>query len=91
MKSKFIIFKNIFILLSIFFPISSQGIELDFIETKPGLFVHFGKHEDSNNKNLGDIANVSFLIGKKSVMVVDTGSSPAIGKEIIKEIKKKNQ
>ena len=53
------------------------------------MFVHYGKHEDSNHQNLGDIANVSFLIGEKSVMVVDTGGSPAIGKEIIKEIKKK--
>ena len=89
MTPKFIIFKNIFIFLSIFLPFLSQGIELNFIETKPNLFVHYGKHEDSNRQNLGDIANVSFLIGKKSVLVVDTGGSPAIGKEIIKEIKKK--
>ena len=89
MTSKFIIFKNIFIFLNIFFPTLSHGIELNFIETKPGLFVHYGKHEDSNHQNLGDIANVSFLIGEKSVMVVDTGGSPAIGNEIIKEIKKK--
>ena len=85
MKSKFIIFKNIFILLNIFFPISSQGIELKFIETKPGLFVHYGKHEDSNNKNLGDIANVSFLIGEKSVVVIDAGSSKLLGKKLLKK------
>ena len=53
-----------------------------------GIFVHFGKQEDSNKKNEGDISNIGFIIGSKSIMVVDTGGTPKIGKKLLNSIKK---
>ena len=91
MIKKLIFVKNFFLFQLLLFPLGGLCLDLNFVETKPGLFVHFGKHEDSNQKNLGDIANISFLVGKNSVMVVDTGSSPLIGRKIIDAIKKKTK
>ncbi len=91
MFKKLFFVKRFFLFQLLLFPLKGFCLDLNFIETKPGLFVHFGKHEDSNQKNLGDIANISYLVGKNSVMVVDTGSSPVIGRKIIDAIKKKTK
>ena len=56
-------------------------------EVVDGLFVHFGKQEDSNTVNKGDIANIGFIIGSKSIAVIDTGGTPEIGKSLLKKIK----
>ena len=34
------------------------------------IFVHFGAQEDSNVANKGDIANIGFIVGEKSVLVI---------------------
>ena len=43
--------------------------------------MHFGKQEDSNKKNLGDIANIGFIVGENSIAVIDTGSSVIFAKK----------
>ena len=56
-------------------------------EVADGVFVHFGTHEDANRSNKGDIANIGFILGKKSIMVIDTGGTKVIGKKLLEKIK----
>ena len=48
-------------------------------EVAPGIFVHQGKFAEVDRENAGDISNMSFIIGKEAVAVVDTGNSDHIG------------
>ncbi len=66
----------------------SKCWSLDFIKVDDGIYVHFGTHEDSNSVNIGDIANIGFIIGTKSIAVIDTGASVKIGKAMLQKIKK---
>ena len=72
----------------IFFFLSyGNCLSFEVEEVVDGLFVHFGKQEDSNTINKGDIANIGFIIGSKSIAVIDTGGTPEIGKSLLKKIK----
>ncbi|MFK7778247.1 MAG: quinoprotein relay system zinc metallohydrolase 2 [Gimesia sp.] len=51
-------------------------------QVTPGLFVHFGVHEDIARKNQGDIANIGFIVGEKAVAVIDTGGSFVVGSKL---------
>ena len=69
----------LFVLLAFLtYPLLTFSFQIDEIEN--GVFVHFGVHEDSNHLNEGDIANIGFIVGEKSIMVIDTGGTPIIGK-----------
>lgn len=48
-------------------------------EVAPGNFVHFGSHDERSPANLGDQANIGFIVGAKCVAVVDPGGSLAVG------------
>ncbi len=50
-----------------------------FTEYVPGLFMYLGVHEEVSSENHADIANTGFIVGKKSVAVIDPGGSPAAG------------
>ena len=76
--------KIIIIFLVVFSDLSGSG----FKEVQPGIFVHLGKHEEINNHNKGDICNISFIIGEKSVLVIDSGASSKIAEMVQKEIRK---
>ena len=45
----------------LFFFIFKNSFSFEVNEVAEGLFVHFGKQEDSNTKNNGDIANIGFI------------------------------
>ncbi len=70
--------------LSILVPLAAQasGLDLEFDEVAPGVYLHLGKHEEMSVANLGDIANIGFIIGADSVAVIDPGGSPQLGKSM---------
>ena len=83
---KYVIFINV---ISFFFFKQCNSFEVDEIDT--GIFVHYGKQEENSPINKGDIANIGFIVGNKSVMVIDTGGTPRIGKMLLDSIRKISQ
>jgi len=61
--------------------------EFQIVETAPGVYVHFGAQEEISAENLGDIANIGFIVGDDSVIVIDTGGSLAVGKNLYKKMR----
>ncbi|MEE2695207.1 MAG: quinoprotein relay system zinc metallohydrolase 2 [Pseudomonadota bacterium] len=74
------------VLFLILFPSTSFSFSIE--EVANGVYVHKGLHDDSNKKNEGDIANIGFIVGEKSIMVIDTGSTTKIGNLLLQKIKK---
>lgn len=58
-------------------------------EVEENIFLHYGVHEDSSIKNRGDIANIGFIVGKKSVLIIDTGGTLEIAKNLLETVKNK--
>lgn len=55
---------------------------LSVTEIAPGVFVHQGAYAVFAPSNRGDIANLSFVIGRDAVAVIDTGGSAAVGQAL---------
>ncbi|MDT3672116.1 MAG: quinoprotein relay system zinc metallohydrolase 2 [Aromatoleum sp.] len=60
----------------------SDVAPLEVTESAAGVFVHAGVHEETTSDNLGDIANIGFIVGEKCVAVIDSGGSPAVGRAL---------
>ena len=74
--------------------LGNQIKPLDVKEIAEGVYVHYGKHENFYEKedNIGDIANLGFIIGDQSIAVIDTGGSHQVGEALklaIKQVSKK--
>ncbi|MSQ59364.1 MAG: quinoprotein relay system zinc metallohydrolase 2 [Betaproteobacteria bacterium] len=59
---------------------ASSDFELQ--EIAPGVFVHAGKIEERAPGNMGDQANIGFILGARCVAVIDTGGSIVIGQRL---------
>ena len=77
-------FTSLLLLLISFFATKSLSFNLEEVADK--IYVHFGFQEDANKINKGDISNIGFIVGDKSIMVIDTGGTPSIGEALYKKI-----
>ena len=77
-------FTPLLLLLISFFATKSFSFNLEEVADK--IYVHFGFQEDANNINKGDISNIGFIVGDKSILVIDTGGTPSIGEALYKKI-----
>ncbi len=60
-------------------------------EIAPGNYVHYGVHEERSPSNLGDQANIGFIVGDKCVAAIDTGGSLLVGKALREAIRQVTQ
>lgn len=59
----------------------------EITEVAPGNYVHYGSVEERSPQNLGDNANIGFVVGERCVLVVDAGGSLAVGLALKKAIR----
>lgn len=64
---------------------------LQVTEVAPGVFVHQGPYEDFSPANGGGIANLGFVIGARSVAVIDSGGSLRQGQALLGAIRARSQ
>lgn len=55
---------------------------LAFAEIAPGVFAHRGEIAEPSAGNLGDVANIAFVIGGEAVAVIDAGGSRWTGEQV---------
>jgi len=67
-------------LLAVAASLAAEGFAVH--EIAPGNYVHYGVHEERSPANLGDQANIGFIVGERCVAVVDTGGSLPVGKAL---------
>ena len=65
------------------------GAALPVTEVAPGLYVHTGAIAEPDATNRGDVANLGFVIGRRSVAVIDTGSAPWIAEALWRAIRQR--
>ncbi len=53
-----------------------------------GIYVHHGAHLDIDDGYTGDICNISFVVGERGVVVIDTGGSLKVGQQLRAAIQK---
>ena len=65
----------------------AQSGNFEIIEIAPGNYVHYGSFQERSRENLGDNANVGFIVGERCVLVVDAGGSLPVGRALRKAIR----
>jgi quinoprotein relay system zinc metallohydrolase 2 len=66
---------------------SAAADGLAVAEVAPGVFVHRGRIAEPDMQNRGDVANAGFIIGTRSVAVIDTGSARWLGEDLWRSIR----
>ncbi len=69
----------------------AQIKNFDVTEVAPGNYVHYGSFEERSPENLGDNANIGFIVGERCVLVVDAGGSLPVGRALRKAIRRLTQ
>ena len=60
--------------------VSAGGLAV--AQIAPGNYVHYGSHDERTPENLGDNANIGFVVGERCVAVIDTGGSLVLGQAL---------
>ena len=60
----------------------------DVSEVAAGNYVHYGSFDERSAQNLGDNANVGFIVGEKCVLAVDAGGSLPVGRALREAIRR---
>lgn len=63
------------------------GEALSVTEVAPGVFVHMGRIEEPDRDNCGDVSNLGFVVGQRSVAVIDTGTARWMGEALWRAIR----
>ncbi len=58
----------------------------EITQIAPGNYVHFGGFDERSLVNLGDNANIGFVVGEKCVLAIDAGGSLAVGRALRRAI-----
>ncbi len=58
---------------------AARAAALTVTEIAPGVYLHQGEPEQSQDAPLEDVANIGFVVGARSVAVIDTGGSHRVG------------
>ena len=67
---------------------SAALAQLEVSQVAPGNYVHYGSFAERSPDNLGDNANIGFIVGEKCVLVVDTGGSLQVGRALRNAIRR---
>ncbi len=71
-------------------PLAAAAAEpLPVAEVAPGVFVRVGAQEEFSPANAGGIANLGFVVGGRSVAVVDTGGSAEGGAALLEAVRER--
>lgn len=70
------------VLLAGFASTAAVAESLAMTRLADGVYVHQGRQEQATAANLGDIANIGFIVGSRCVAVIDSGGSAAIGEQL---------
>ena len=65
-------------------PMANFGVS----EIAPGNYVHYGSFDERSPENLGDNANIGFIVGEKCVLAVDAGGSLPVGRALRQAIRR---
>jgi quinoprotein relay system zinc metallohydrolase 2 len=63
-------------------------VQFNVGEIAAGNYVHYGSFDERSPRNLGDNANIGFIVGDKCVLAVDAGGSLPVGRALRQAIRR---